>query len=152
MKVTLRSRPSAGWPTRLRQLALIAVASSFAATALQAQDAADPRVGLAPGWTDAGVAVSNLELMSTIAKAEGFVNPDDPFQGGYSNSDLAFTGSFAVQGNYQGFQILNIEDPNNPTLRTSVVCPGGQGDVSVYGDLLFMSVQDRRARIDCEHE
>ena len=149
MEVRVRSRTRAERPSRLLQLALITVAASFGAAALQAQATVDPRVGLKPGWTDAGVAASNIELLSTIAKGEGFVNPESPFQGGYSNSDLAFTGSFAVQGNYQGFQILNIEDPNNPTLRTAVVCPGGQGDVSVYGNLLFMSVQDRRARIDC---
>jgi hypothetical protein len=30
-----------------------------------------------------------------------------------------------------------------------VVCPGGQGDVSVYGDLVFFSAQETRGRLDC---
>ena len=30
-----------------------------------------------------------------------------------------------------------------------MVCPGGQGDVSVYGNLLFMSVEETRAKKDC---
>jgi hypothetical protein len=34
-------------------------------------------------------------------------------------------------------------------LISSVVCPGGQGDVSIVGDLLLVSVQDTRARVDC---
>ena len=30
-----------------------------------------------------------------------------------------------------------------------MVCPGGQGDVSVYGNLLIMSVEQTRGRVDC---
>ena len=52
-------------------------------------------------------------------------------------------------GNYHGFNVYNIEDPGRAELLASVVCPGGQGDPSVFGDLLFMSVQDTRARLDC---
>jgi hypothetical protein len=126
---------SAGWLT--------------AATTGAAQDAADPRVGLAAGWHDAASAISNLELLASIPKGVGFVNPDSAFGAGYTNSDIAFTASFAIQGNYRGFQIYDIEDPANPTLRVAVVCPGGQGDPSVYGNLLFISVQDRSARTDC---
>ena len=87
--------------------------------------------------------------MASIAKGVGFVNPDSAFASGYSNTDLAFTANYAIQGNYRGFQIYDIEDPTNPTLQVGVVCPGGQGDVSVYGDLVFMSVYENLARIDC---
>ena len=112
----------------------------------------DARVGLAPGLHDAEEAISNLELISTTAKGPGFspdLETETPYTGGYTNSDLAFKDNYSIVGNYQGFQVYNVEDPNNPTLQVSLVCPGGQGDVSVYGDLLFMSVQERRSRLDC---
>ena len=112
----------------------------------------DARVGLAPGLHDAEEAISNLELISTTAKGPGFspdLETETPYTGGYTNSDLAFKDNYSIVGNYQGFQVYNVEDPNNPTLQVSLVCPGGQGVVSVYGDLLFMSVQERRARLDC---
>ena len=112
----------------------------------------DSRVGLSPGLHNAGEAISNLELISTTAKGPGFspdLETETPYAGGYTNSDLTFKDNFSIVGNYQGFQVYNVEDPSNPTLEISLVCPGGQGDVSVYGDLLFMSVQERRARLDC---
>jgi hypothetical protein len=112
----------------------------------------DSRVGLSPGLHNAGEAISNLELVSTTAKGPGFspdLETETPYAGGYTNSDLTFKDNFSIVGNYQGFQVYNVEDPSNPTLEISLVCPGGQGDVSVYGDLLFMSVQERRARLDC---
>jgi hypothetical protein len=58
-------------------------------------------------------------------------------------------GNLLIQGNYNGFQIYDISDPTHPTLQTSVVCPGGQGDVSIYGDLVVMSAQETRGRLDC---
>ncbi len=115
----------------------------------------DSRVGLAPGLHDAGEAISNLELISTTAKGPGFspdLETETPYSSGYTNSDLTFKDNFSIVGNYQGFQVYNVEDPSKPTLQVSVICPGGQGDVSVYGDLLFMSVQERRARLDCGTE
>ena len=109
----------------------------------------DPRVGLAPGYLDPppGVAISNLEHLDGDPR----VPPMDANPGnfGFVNSDLAFTGDHAIVGNFNGFQVYDISDPTNPELETSFVCPGGQGDVSVYGDLLFMSVEENRGRIDC---
>ena len=52
-------------------------------------------------------------------------------------------------GNYHGFNTYNIERANKPQLIASVVCPGGQGDVSIWGNLLFMSVEQTRGRVDC---
>ncbi|MEE2880227.1 MAG: hypothetical protein VX384_02535 [Gemmatimonadota bacterium] len=137
-------------------LAITAITLAFPAN-LQGQQndprrTIDARVGLAPGLHDAEEAISNLELISTTAKGPGFspdLETETPYTGGYTNSDLAFKDNYSIVGNYQGFQVYNVEDPNNPTLQVSLVCPGGQGDVSVYGDLLFMSVQERRARLDC---
>ena len=70
----------------------------------------------------------------------------------YSNSDIAFSDTHMFVGNYHGFNTYSLEDPRALELLVSVVCPGGQGDVSVYGDLLFMSVQATRGRIDCGTE
>lgn len=67
----------------------------------------------------------------------------------FSNTDMAFTEDMLVAGSYHGFNIYRLEENGFPNLITSVVCPGGQGDVSVVGDLLIMSVQDTRGRLDC---
>jgi len=109
----------------------------------------DPRIGLSAGWRDAGEAIWNMTKLATLTRAEGFFNPENPGDGGYSNTDIAFAGDLMFQGNYNGFQIYDISNPSNPVLRTAVVCPGGQGDVSVYGNLLVMSSQETRARLDC---
>ena len=68
---------------------------------------------------------------------------------GFTNSDLAFKGMHAVVGNYHGFNTYDIENARRPRLVASIVCPGGQGDVSIYGNLLFMSVEQTRGRLDC---
>ena len=67
----------------------------------------------------------------------------------FSNSDLAFRRADMFIGNFNGFNTYDIESPKKPRLLASVVCPGGQGDMSVYGNLLFMSVEQTRGRIDC---
>jgi uncharacterized protein (DUF305 family) len=67
----------------------------------------------------------------------------------FANTDMAFFGDIMVAGNYHGFNLYRLGDDGAPTLLSSVVCPGGQGDVSVVGDLLVMSVEQTRGRIDC---
>ena len=67
----------------------------------------------------------------------------------FANSDLAFKGVNVVMGNFHGFNTYNVEDARKPKLVASIACPGGQGDVSIYGNLLFMSVEQTRGRIDC---
>jgi hypothetical protein len=107
----------------------------------------DPRVRLKPGLKDAAVAASGLELVGHIDKPEAFQDPSGGFS--FMNSDFAFQGPHLFLGNFHGFNFYNVEDPRKPQLRVSVPCPGGQGDLSVYRNLLFMSVEEVRGRVDC---
>ncbi|UCC27162.1 MAG: hypothetical protein JSU98_05295 [Gemmatimonadales bacterium] len=101
----------------------------------------DPRVGLTPGLFDAGEAIWNLRLLSATPPSEAFI--------GVTNSDLAFQGDYAIQGNYNGVQVWDISDPSAPDLVTEYVCPASQSDVSVYGNLLFVSGEGLGGRLDC---
>jgi hypothetical protein len=142
-----------------------------------AATATDPRVGLKAGFRDAGVAARNMEHLANLPKPDGFfdptmpagaITPPEPPPGtprpdpanasppappppgsGFTNSDLAFRGNHVIVGNYHGFNTYDIENARRPRLLASVVCPGGQGDVSVHGNLLFMSVEQTRGRLDC---
>ena len=67
----------------------------------------------------------------------------------FANTDLTFAGNVLVAGNYHGFNAFDISNPRAPELLSSVVCPGGQGDVSIIGDLLILSVEQTRGRLDC---
>jgi hypothetical protein len=110
---------------------------------------ADPRVGLKGGLTDAEFAAKGLELVSNLPKPEGFIDPSGNHSLNFANSDLAFQDNHVFLGNFAGFNIYDVENTRKPRVVTSIVCPGGQGDVSVYGNLLFMSVEQTRGRIDC---
>ncbi|PCI62232.1 MAG: DUF305 domain-containing protein [Kordiimonadales bacterium] len=67
----------------------------------------------------------------------------------FSNTDMAFAGDKLVTGSYHGFNVYKLQDDGVPELLSSVVCPGGQGDVLIVGDLLIMSVEQTRGRVDC---
>lgn len=101
----------------------------------------DPRVGLAAGLFDAEEAIWNMELVSQTPPPDAFL--------GKTNSDLAFKGNYAIQGNYNGVIIWDITDPANPVLVKEYVCPASQSDVSVYGNLMFVSGEGREGRLDC---
>jgi hypothetical protein len=124
-------------------------AIAFALFALPAFGQTDPRVGLRAGWWDAQQAARGMELLGSGKKAEGFYNPSNPGDFGFLNGDLAFKGNIIVQGGFHGFQVWDVADPHNPKLRSTFVCPGGQGDPTLYGNLLFFSVEETRARLDC---
>ena len=127
------------------QLALLVGTAAMNAAGAQA----DPRIGLRPGWNDAGEAARNLELIAHRAKSDGWFRADSMGDINYWNSDMAFMGNYLFQGGYYGFQIWDISNAASPTLRSKFVCPSGQGDVSVYRNLLFVSSQETRNRIDC---
>ncbi len=141
-------------------------------------DANDPRAKLKAGLYDAGEVSTGIKHLLLLKKPDAFqlgsADPDDPrvqkvfgqlgvgntskipkpmqlviAQLAFSNSDLAFQGNHLFQGNFYGVNIFDISNPANTTLLTSLVCPGGQGDVSAYKNLLFMSVEMPNGRLDC---
>jgi len=120
-----------------------------AAAETPARSTADPRIGLGAGWMNAKEASRNLALVAHRPRPEGFFNAANMGDFGFANADLAFSGNYVFQGGYNGVQVWDISSPGGPTLRASHVCPGGQGDVSVYNNLLFMSVEETRGRVDC---
>jgi hypothetical protein len=107
----------------------------------------DPRVGLAPGTRNtAGVAALHMKLVSFTPKPSQF----DSTRGlTWINSDLAFSGTTVYQGNFSGFNIWDVSNPQKPTLLSSNVCATDQADPSIYGNLLFISAESTRSRKDC---
>lgn len=151
--------------------------------AMLASLSTDARAGLSAGFSDAGQAIMNMELIAVLPKPPGFFDPDNPAglppakpdpdsdeeaeedaddqnnentEWGerspllsFSNTDMAFADDKMVAGSYHGFNVYQLDDVGIPILFSSVVCPGGQGDVSIAGDLLIMSVEQTRGRVDC---
>ena len=150
--------PLAGRRHRSLRRAIVAAASLLVFAGLTTAASADlpsttdPRVSLSAGFIEnpaPGVAKLGVDLTAHRNKPAGFFDPANPGNFNFVNSDLAFEGDHAFIGNFNGFQIYNISNPDDPTLVTAVVCPGGQGEVSVYGNLLFMSAEENRGKIDC---
>jgi hypothetical protein len=141
-------------------------------------DTSDPRAKLSPGLYEAGEAAMGMKHLMLLKKPDAFQlgsdNADDPkvqktlgllgigdsakmpkalqlvmAQLAFANSDLAFKGNHLFQGNFYGVNIYDIANPGKTRLLTSMVCPGGQGDVSVHKNLLFMSVEQPNGRLDC---
>jgi uncharacterized protein (DUF305 family) len=136
----------------------------------------DPRSNLAPGFRNAGQIASNLALLASLPKPTGFFDPKNPAglpparpaEGkekedakkkadaetraphlSFANTDMAFAGDLLAVGNYHGFNLYRLAAGGTPILVSSVICPGGQGDMSIVGDLLIMSVEQTRGRVDC---
>lgn len=142
-------------------------------------DANDPRTKLSPGMYDAGEAAVGMKHVMLLKKPDAFElganDPNDPKVNktlttvlgvgdpskmpsgiklvlaglGFANSDLAFQGNRLFLGNFYGVNIYDISNPAKTSLLTSMICPGGQGDVSVYKNLMFMSVEMANGRVDC---
>jgi LVIVD repeat len=129
-------------------LSIVACASSSSSSGGAAMSTMapkpDPRVGLRAGVTDAGQAAWNLKLVSNTPASEKFA--------GSTMSDLSFTGKYAIQGSYNGYQIWDISNPTQPILTTGYFCPASQSDVSVYQNLLFVSGEGTGGRLDCGAE
>ena len=151
-------RPATRWTATLAWSLILAAGLSACATASgpradrsdsSVRSAVDPRVGLGAGWNDAKEAARNLELVAHRPRPKGFFNPESMGDFSFANADLAFSGNDAFIGGYNGFQVWDVSNPSSPTLRAAHPCPGGQGDVSVYNNLLFVSVEETRGRVDC---
>ena len=142
-------------------------------------DANDPRAKLSPGMYDAGETAVGIKHLMLLKKPDAFelgaTDPNDPKVNktlttvlgvgdpskmpppiklvlaglGFANSDIAFQGNHLFLGNFYGVNIYDISNPAKTSLMTSMICPGGQGDVSVYKNLMFMSVEMTNGRIDC---
>lgn len=141
-------------------------------------DANDPRAALKPGMYDAGETAMGIKHIQLLKKPDAFqlgsTDPDSPkvhkmlgmlgvgdaskmpgsmklplAQLAFANSDMAFKGNHLFLGNFYGMSIYDISNPARTKLLTSMVCPGGQGDVSVYRNLMFMSVEMPNGRLDC---
>ncbi len=151
---TLRSRMRSTRTTVLRFSVAVGLSAGVAAAAAAqagmstnmspGAPSPDPRVGLKAGVNDAGQAAWNLKMMSTTPPSTKFV--------GSTNSDLAFTGPYAIQGSYNGYQIWDISNPSQVTLKTAYFCPASQSDVSVYKNLLIVSGEGITGRLDCGAE
>jgi hypothetical protein len=122
-------------------LASAAACTSSPKTSQSATPKVDPRVGLKAGLWDAQQSSWNLKVLSETRPPEKFV--------GSTNSNLAFSGNYAIQGNYNGFQVWDISNPAKPVLKTAFFCPASQSDVSVYKNLLFVSGEGNGGRLDC---
>jgi len=145
---------------------------------MKGSDTSDPRTNLKPGLYDAGETAMGMKHLMLLKKPDAFqLGSDDadnprvqqtlgqlgigdtskmpkPFQLvfaqlAFANSDLAFQGNHLFLGNFYGVNIYDISNPTSTKLVTSMLCPGGQGDVSVYKNLLFMSVEMPNGRLDC---
>jgi hypothetical protein len=142
-------------------------------------DVDDPRAKLSPGMYDAGEAAMGIKHLMLFKKPDAFElgsnDPNDPKVNktlttvlgvadpakmptasklvlaglGFANSDIAFQGNHLFLGNFYGMNIYDISNPAKASLLTSMICPGGQGDVSVYKNLMFMSVEMSNGRLDC---
>ena len=106
----------------------------------------DPRNGLKPGKYDAGTAKKGMRLVSFSPKPTEF---DSTSGLTFINSDLAFAGNYVYQGNFSGFTIWDVKNPNKPVKVSVVSCVTSQGDPSIYGNLLFISAEGAGNRNDC---
>lgn len=110
----------------------------------------DPRASLKAGKYDAAIASKGLTLLSTVQRADTFYNSQrGPNQLSYINSDFVFRGNYLYQGNFSGFQIWDISNPSNPMRVNTTFCTTDQGDPSIWGNLLFISDENNRGRLDC---
>ncbi len=144
--------------TAVRRLLSITALSALLAAGLHAQGGGqapapqtppDPRVGLKAGIRDAGIAAKGMELVTSLPKPAGFDDPTGTGGLAFANSDIAFQKNLLILGNFNGINFFDIEDPKRAKHQLAMPCPGGQGDVSVYGKLMFMSVEQTNGRVDC---
>jgi hypothetical protein len=131
---------------RISIVAILAFAAACASSGtstpnLPLPPSPDPRVGLKAGLMNAQEATYGFKVEAKVPSPPGFL--------GVTNSDLAFVGKYAIQGNYAGLQIWDMSNPAKPTIAATYPCPASQNDVSAYRNLLFMSSEGNGSRADC---
>ncbi|RZU76422.1 LVIVD repeat-containing protein [Micromonospora kangleipakensis] len=144
--IRFRTSPS----RRLRIVSLAATGLLLASVAAAPGAQATPRLSAEPATVDTtGLVVDqissspNIRQIANLPKQAPF-DTESAF-----GTDMAFQGPFAFVGNYNGFTIYNIANASNPKIMSQVLCPGSQNDISVYGDLLFLSTDSSRSDDSC---
>ncbi|WP_406363995.1 LVIVD repeat-containing protein [Streptomyces sp. NBC_01579] len=148
---------------RRRRLGVAAAAAGLFATLLTAGPAVatpdpgdHPAIGTGLSASQEAVAAAAIEDgeipgVDEIVHSDNITPlaniPKDALKG--LNTDLAFQGKYAFAGNYDGFRIFDISNPRSPKTVAQVLCPGSQNDVSVSGNLLFLSTDSSRSDNSC---
>ncbi|HWM08505.1 MAG TPA: hypothetical protein VNO82_04150 [Solirubrobacteraceae bacterium] len=99
-----------------------------------------------PGWYQPSRTSQsdNFDMVGGVVRGEALST--------YRNSDLAFWGRLAYAGHYEGFSIIDVANPRKPKVLSDFDCPGSQHDVSVWQNLLFVSVEAPRTGPECDSE
>ena len=101
---------------------------------------ADPPDAPPPSASGADQHSQNMKVLASLPRT------------GTTNSDLAFWGHTAYQGNYNGFRVIDISEPEQPTVLADVDCGSGQGDVTVWQNILVRSVDYPMTERSCAGE
>lgn len=126
----------------IRRHTIAAAATLTLGAALLAPPAgADPAEATHPptGGGTADQHSGSMTLEANLPRVDGAVQ-----------SDLAFQGDYAYAGSYSGFRVIDISDPEEPEQVSFFPCSGAQGDISVYRDLLFSSVDAPQSKPECD--
>ena len=96
----------------------------------------------------------NMHLIGTSLRAGAPFGPPPAGPGDVPwdtrNTDLAFWGDTVIQGRYDGFRVIDISAPGNPRELTHFKCISPQGDVGVWGNLVFRSVDSPQITDECK--
>ncbi|MFI7576676.1 LVIVD repeat-containing protein [Micromonospora sp. NPDC049497] len=141
---------STPWTRRFRAVGLTAAGLLVASVAVAAPSSAQvaPR-SAAPATVGAATTIPGVDEIASSPNLRQVANVPKQAPLTATNSDIAFQGSYAFVGNYNGFVIYDIARPSAPTVVSQVLCPGSQNDISVYGNLLFLSTDSSRSDDSC---
>src|SRR6266545_3998067 len=124
-------------PSRSVVLLLVLLAILFGARSALADPVAPTQPKAAAGPDQHS---QNMKLLASLPRT------------GTTNSDFAFWGHLAYQGNYNGFRVIDISEPEHPSVLADVDCGSGQGDVTVWRNILVRSVDYPMTERSCAGE
>jgi hypothetical protein len=129
-------------------LPALALILTIATVAVPAGGAASP-----PDDTADRPHTKNMHLLGSSLRAGAVTGPPPLGPGTVPwdtrNTDLAFWGKTVIQGRYDGFRVIDIKAPGNPRELAYFQCVSPQGDVGVYGNLVFRSVDSPQLTDQC---